>query len=76
LVDGGAYRHRNWKIEEGERTIHFESFVEVLESAWSTFSEKLGRDLRSTPRLGARSRDPPLVGARVGRRPARVDCGE
>jgi hypothetical protein len=33
LVDGGAYRHGNWKIEEGERMIHLESFIEVLESA-------------------------------------------
>jgi hypothetical protein len=61
LVDGEHYRHRHWTIEEGDRVLHLESFIEDLDNAWSAFSEKLGRDVQFRERVLERAReDPPL----------------
>jgi hypothetical protein len=61
LVDGEDYRDRHWTIEEGERVLHLESFIEDLEDAWSEFSAKLGRDVQFRERVVGRAREnPPL----------------
>jgi hypothetical protein len=61
LVDGEHYRHRHWAVEDGERVLHLESFVEDLDQAWSEFSAKLGRDVQFRERVLERAReDPPL----------------
>jgi hypothetical protein len=62
LVDGEDYRHRHWALENGDRVLHLESFIEDLERAWSHFSEKLDQDAQFRERVLERAReDPPLT---------------
>jgi hypothetical protein len=62
LTDGPAHADRYWRVEEGERVLHLETFVVDLERAFDTFIARLERDEALRHRVLDRVRGRPLLG--------------
>lgn len=62
LTDGAAYSGRHWEIEEGERVLHLESFVDDLDRGFAKFIDGLEQDHELRDRVLARIRHRPLLG--------------
>jgi hypothetical protein len=62
LTDGPEYSDRHWTIEEGERVLHLETFVEDLESAFEAFCERVEGNAELRERVLGRVRNRPLLG--------------
>jgi hypothetical protein len=66
FTDGTAYRSRHLGVEEGERVLHLESFVEDMEAAFERFRADLEENQGLRNRVLDRTRSRPLLGIVAG----------
>jgi hypothetical protein len=62
LTDGPEQAYRHWTVEEGERVLHLESFVEELDSAITELFRQLQDDDGLRGRVLGRAADRPPLG--------------